>query len=77
MAHYGKIEYWEDRYAKDKEPFDWYQKYLGVKDVMTQYIKPDFKILMVGCGNGKMSENMYDDGYKNITNVDFSATVIQ
>ena len=35
MAHYGKIEYWEDRYAKDKEPYDWYQKYHGLKDIIT------------------------------------------
>ena len=77
MAQYGKLEYWEDRYAKDKEPFDWYQKYIGVKDIITQYIKADYKILMVGCGNGKFSENMYEDGYQNITNVDISHTVIK
>jgi len=23
MAGYGKYEYWEDRYQKDKEQFDW------------------------------------------------------
>ena len=27
MANYGKAEYWEDRYQKDKEQFDWLQRY--------------------------------------------------
>ena len=39
MAQYGKSEYWEDRYQKDKEPFDWYQRYGGgLKDIITQYV---------------------------------------
>ena len=77
MAQYGKSEYWEDRYQKDKEPFDWYQRYSGVKDMITQYIQPSFQILMLGCGNSKMSEDMFEDGYQHITNVDISFTVIK
>jgi hypothetical protein len=40
MAQYGKPEYWEDRYQKDKEQFDWYQRYSGLRDIVTQYVKP-------------------------------------
>ena len=35
MANYGKAEYWDDRYTKDKEQFDWYQRYSGLKDIIT------------------------------------------
>ena len=35
------------------------------------------KILMLGCGNADLSADMYDNGYKNITNVDFSKVVIE
>ena len=76
MAHYGKEEYWEDRYMKDKDPYDWYQRYNGIKDTITQYIQPDNDILMLGCGNSRMSEAMFEDSYQNITNVDISQTVI-
>jgi len=31
---------------------------------------------MLGCGNSKLSEEMYDDGFKNIANVDYSPVVI-
>eukprot|EP00741_Cyanophora_paradoxa_P015877 tig00020909_g15328.t1 len=40
------------------------------------YVRPSDSILMVGCGNSKMSEDMYEDGYKDITNVDISPIVI-
>lgn len=53
MAQYGKSEYWEDRYQKDKEPFDWYQRYGGLKDIVTQYVQPTFQILNVGAGNSR------------------------
>ena len=32
---------------------------------------------MVGCGNAKFSEDLHEDNYKNITNVDWSSTVIE
>lgn len=34
------------------------------------------KILNIGCGNSRLSEEMYEDGYENITNIDFSTKVI-
>ena len=40
-----------------------------------QVDKPE--ILMVGCGNSTLSESMYDDGYTNITNIDYSSNVIR
>lgn len=31
---------------------------------------------MIGCGNSVLSEQMYDAGYNNITNIDISPIVI-
>ncbi len=76
LAHYGKIEYWEERYTRRPEPFDWYQVYSGVKDIITQYMSKTDKILNIGCGNSKLSEEMYEDGYEDITNIDYSTKVI-
>jgi hypothetical protein len=36
---------------RELEPFDWYQVYTGVKDIITQYINKTDKILNVGSGN--------------------------
>ena len=38
MAQYGKTSYWDERYTKDPEPFDWYQRYGGLKDIVSQYV---------------------------------------
>ena len=61
MAHYGKLEYWEDRYSKRTEPFDWYQVYTGIKEIISPLIEKENKILNVGCGNSRMSEEMYEE----------------
>ena len=53
MAQYGKSEYWEDRYQKDKEQFDWYQRYSQLQDIVTQYVNKSDNILNVGCGNSR------------------------
>lgn len=76
MAQYGKTTYWDERYTKDPEPFDWYQRYSGIKDLIAQYVKKADNILMAGSGNSRLSEDMYDDGYTTIANVDISRVVI-
>eukprot|EP00357_Protocruzia_adherens_P019331 CAMPEP_0115005726 /NCGR_PEP_ID=MMETSP0216-20121206/20057_1 /TAXON_ID=223996 /ORGANISM="Protocruzia adherens, Strain Boccale" /LENGTH=214 /DNA_ID=CAMNT_0002372135 /DNA_START=40 /DNA_END=684 /DNA_ORIENTATION=- len=77
MAQYGRSDYWDERYTRDKEPFDWYQRWSGIKDVVTQHILPTNKILVLGCGNSRMSEEMFDDGFQNLTNIDISSVVIK
>lgn len=77
MAQYGKPNYWDERYTKDPEPFDWYQRYSGIKEICGTYLQKTDNILMVGCGNSRLSEDMYEDGYKSITNVDISKVCIE
>ena len=77
MAQFGKPEYWEDKYQRDTEPFDWYQRWEGVRDIVTQYLQKDYKILNIGCGNSRMSEEMYEEGYETITNMDISFSVVK
>ena len=36
----------------------------------------EMKILVLGCGNSKFSEDLYDAGYHNIVNVDYSSVCI-
>ena len=40
-------------------------------------VKREIKILNLGCGNSCLSEEMFDDGYVSIWNVDYSTVVIQ
>lgn len=62
----------------DDASFDWFKSYADIADLMRGLI-PDknARILMLGCGNSKLSEEMYDDGYKHIVNTDYSGVVIE
>ncbi|KAL8437842.1 hypothetical protein Efla_000962 [Eimeria flavescens] len=61
----------------DPEPFDWFNKYPALKPILLDAgLQESSSILMLGCGTSTMSENMWDDGYRNITNIDFSPQCI-
>ena len=77
---YGDSKYWDERYTLHgpNESFDWLESYFTLKDILRDYItSKEIKILVVGCGNAEFSADLYDNGYKNITNVDFSKVVIR
>ncbi|KAF2312689.1 hypothetical protein GH714_039670 [Hevea brasiliensis] len=76
---YGEPWYWDNRYANESGPFDWYQKYDSLAPLINlyapRYHRP--RILVVGCGNSAFSEGMVDDGYEDVVNVDISSVVIE
>ncbi|GAB5589104.1 hypothetical protein Unana1_04004 [Umbelopsis nana] len=77
---YKTQEYWEERYQKESPQvtFDWFKTYQDLKPTLNEVIPfKEASILMLGCGNSTLGEDMYDDGYKNITNIDYSCTVIK
>ncbi|KAF5383780.1 hypothetical protein D9615_003567 [Tricholomella constricta] len=78
---YGTKEYWDQRYQqKEAEDahFDWFKSYADLAPLIRELV-PDKKsrILMLGCGNSKLSEEMWEDGYKNIVNTDYSSVVVE
>ncbi|CAK81223.1 unnamed protein product (macronuclear) [Paramecium tetraurelia] len=76
---YAKDQFWEDRYKEHKGRFDWYVEWPQLKFYLEQTkfkISKESSILMVGCGNSALSEQMYKDGYHNIVSIDISKTII-
>ncbi len=71
------VEYWDERYTSDKQPFEFYQYYSGLRDYILPLIGQDGKVLVVGCGNSALSEELYDDGCTDITSIDYSNVVIE
>lgn len=79
MPNYGDPEYWEDRYKTNQEiTFDWLEDYETLKPIIEEFKlnKLTSKILVLGCGNAEFSENIYDDGFRSIYNIDISKNVI-
>ncbi|XP_059632007.1 uncharacterized protein LOC132274693 isoform X2 [Cornus florida] len=73
---YGEPSYWDNRYAQEQGPFDWYQKYPSLAPLLHLYIPRHHRVLVVGCGNSAFSEGMVDDGYEDVVNIDISSVVI-
>eukprot|EP00927_Polykrikos_kofoidii_P076613 TRINITY_DN73679_c0_g1_i1.p1 TRINITY_DN73679_c0_g1~~TRINITY_DN73679_c0_g1_i1.p1 ORF type:complete len:213 (+),score=35.92 TRINITY_DN73679_c0_g1_i1:55-693(+) len=74
---YSKEKYWDQRYERNSDPYDFYVRWDGLKTTFQQYIQPENTILHVGAGLSALGESMYADGYRNITNVDLSGVCVE
>ena len=78
MPNYGDPKYWDKRYEDHAgTTFDWLETYASMSGLLEQFIKKDDLIINLGCGNGELHEDMYDDGYTDILNVDISSVCIE
>lgn len=73
---YGSIAYWDNRYQSEDYLFDWYQKWAGVKEIIKKEVSKTDKILIVGCGRSRLSEEMSKDGYTDILSTDASQVCV-
>ena len=75
--NYAKKEYWNERFNQTDTNFDWYADWEQLSKYFNPILTTDSKILMVGCGNSKLSNQMYLSNYKKIINIDISDVVIE
>lgn len=79
MNQYGQKSYWEERYQNDAEPFEWYQRYITIKPlllpVLAQFDHP--RVLSIGCGTSRLSEDLYAEGVKQVHGIDYSDACIR
>ena len=78
MNDYSSLSFWEKRYTNEHlEIFEWYQTYESLREKIIEYIKPEYKILNVGSGTSKFAEDLFYEGIKNVTNIDFSESAVR
>ncbi|XP_022761871.1 methyltransferase-like protein 13 isoform X1 [Durio zibethinus] len=74
------------------DSFEWYAEWPQLRDSLLPLLQQQqqqpspssssssssssLQILVPGCGNSRLSEHLYDAGFKDITNIDFSKVVI-
>eukprot|EP00929_Paragymnodinium_shiwhaense_P003330 TRINITY_DN103802_c0_g1_i1.p1 TRINITY_DN103802_c0_g1~~TRINITY_DN103802_c0_g1_i1.p1 ORF type:complete len:316 (-),score=59.52 TRINITY_DN103802_c0_g1_i1:376-1263(-) len=70
--------YWDYRYLKDEAPFEWVVTHAQMREAFEEITQGhrDLQILHVGCGNSTLGEDLYDDGYRNVVNIDNSTVAI-
>ena len=58
--------------------YDWYLGFEDLKPFLLPYLKSkQMEILYPGCGNSSLGYDLYNLGYHNVSNVDFSSAVIE
>mmetsp|Transcript_76505 Transcript_76505/g.224558 ORF Transcript_76505/g.224558 Transcript_76505/m.224558 type:complete len:278 (+) Transcript_76505:138-971(+) len=67
---YADPRYWVARYQADSEPFDWYLRWDLLRDLLLPLLSADAEVLVLGSGTSLLSEQIYTEGFMNITNVD-------
>jgi len=78
---YGDQDYWEQRYEAEAETgsmFEWYVEYGAFKHLLRRWLPPSSAraLLVIGCGNSTLSEDMHADGYHRVVSIDNSSSVI-
>ena len=65
------------RVTRVKDHFDWYQRWICVKDLLSASLRKSDLILNAGCGISRLAEEMYDDGYERVISVDVSPIAVK
>ena len=76
-AQYGRVQFWDERYLVESEPFEWYHGYEYYRDPIMDNIELDKKVLIAGCGTSNFPEDMANDGYTTILAQDISRIAIK
>ncbi|XP_071947515.1 eEF1A lysine and N-terminal methyltransferase-like [Antedon mediterranea] len=77
-SEFQSVDYW-DKFFKKRggAAFEWYGEYGDLCEILHKYSKSSNKVLMIGCGNSTLSEDLYDVGYHQLINIDISKVVIK
>jgi EEF1A lysine methyltransferase 4 len=75
-AQFGRIQFWDLRYANEHEPFEWYYGYEYFRETIRDVIPLNGKVMIAGCGSSNMPGDMADDGYEDVVASDWSRVVI-
>ena len=77
VADYYSVRFWDDFYKAETEPFEWYHPYAMIRGIIRRFAAEDDLVIHLGCGNSRLCEDMVNDGYNNIMNIDFSPVVTE
>ena len=71
LPPYGDQGYWEKRYTEDPEVFEWYQDPEAVIPICKEYLDAEGRVLVIGTGNSDLAPQLTQNGYENVTAIDF------
>ena len=70
-------QYWDKFFTnREEKAFEWYGNFGDLKGILCRKCRQTDRILVIGCGNSDLSAELYQSGFQNIVNIDFSQLVI-
>ncbi|XP_048203204.1 endothelin-converting enzyme 2 isoform X1 [Perognathus longimembris pacificus] len=77
-SEYGQVQYWDRRYrgAADAAPYEWFGGFASFRALLEPELRPDDRILVLGCGNSALSYELFLGGFPSVTSVDYSSVVV-
>ena len=74
-AQYLESKYWNNRFETEQQ-YDWFKDYSQFAHLCAPHLQLTDSILILGCGNSSLTQDLYKAGYKKLTSVDLSDVVI-
>ena len=71
LPPYGDAEYWEKRYTEDPDVFEWYQDPESLLPTCKEFVDSEGKLLVIGTGNSNLAPHLAQNGFENVTAIDF------
>lgn len=60
ITEFHDKEYWNNFFKEqNSKPFEWYAEWNSLDKYLQKNIKKGEKILIIGCGNSRLSNDMY------------------
>lgn len=75
-AQYGDSAYWNKRFQTE-EQYEWCKDYSHFSHFITPQLLLSDRILVLGCGNSSLTQELHRDGFKHLTSTDLSPVVIE
>uniref|UniRef100_A0A5F5PSC6 EEF1AKMT4-ECE2 readthrough transcript protein n=1 Tax=Equus caballus TaxID=9796 RepID=A0A5F5PSC6_HORSE len=77
-CEYREVQYWDQRYrsAADSAPYEWFGDFSSFRALLEPELRPEDRILVLGCGNSALSYELYLGGFPDVTSVDYSSVVV-
>lgn len=71
LPPYGDANYWETRYTEDPEIFEWYQEPEAIMPLVKELFNPEGAVLVVGTGTSELAPVIQQNGFENVTAIDY------
>ncbi|PJF19192.1 hypothetical protein PSACC_01034 [Paramicrosporidium saccamoebae] len=77
LGAYRELEYWNQRYKDDTNTYDWLMTFERLRPLVLPLMKETDSVLILGCGNSTLSEQLYEDGFPHVVSIDYSEPVVE